>query len=72
MDGFELTRSLRGDAATAETPIIVISSRTAEKHRVHAQELGVNVFLGKPFNDEALLRHIERLINPEPMRRSVA
>ena len=46
----------------------MISSRTAEKHRVRAQELGVNAFLGKPFNDEVLLRHLERLLTPENQR----
>jgi chemosensory pili system protein ChpA (sensor histidine kinase/response regulator) len=71
MDGFELTRHVRADEATRATPIIMISSRTAEKHRVRAQELGVNVFLGKPFNDEALLGHLERLLNPH-IQRSVA
>jgi chemosensory pili system protein ChpA (sensor histidine kinase/response regulator) len=73
MDGFELTKHLRADAQTEKMPIIMISSRTAEKHRMHARDLGVTMFLGKPFNDAQLLRQIERLTkNDHPPARSVA
>jgi chemosensory pili system protein ChpA (sensor histidine kinase/response regulator) len=73
MDGFELTKHLRADAQTEKLPIIMISSRTAEKHRMHARDLGVTMFLGKPFNDAHLLRQIERLTRDDhPPARSVA
>ncbi|MCG3200636.1 MAG: Sensor histidine kinase RcsC [Gammaproteobacteria bacterium] len=73
MDGFELTRHLRADGRTEKLPIIMISSRTAEKHRMHARDLGVTMFLGKPFNDAHLLRQMERLTrNGHPSARSVA
>jgi chemosensory pili system protein ChpA (sensor histidine kinase/response regulator) len=42
----------------ANLPLIVISSRTADKHRNYAKELGVNVYLGKPYQEEELLSHI--------------
>jgi len=58
MDGFDLTRILRGDPRTRDVPIIMISSRTAQKHRSQAAELGVNVFLGKPYPEAELLQHI--------------
>jgi chemosensory pili system protein ChpA (sensor histidine kinase/response regulator) len=58
MDGFDLTRTVRGDARMQGIPIIMISSRTAEKHRSHAAELGVNAFLGKPYQESELLQHI--------------
>ncbi|BCB25346.1 hypothetical protein SKTS_02320 [Sulfurimicrobium lacus] len=58
MDGFELTKNVRGNAKTASIPIIMITSRTAEKHRNYAQELGVNVYLGKPYQEEELLGYI--------------
>jgi chemosensory pili system protein ChpA (sensor histidine kinase/response regulator) len=58
MDGFDLARNLRGDPRTRKVPIIMISSRTAEKHRNQAAELGVNVFLGKPYPEAELLQHI--------------
>jgi chemosensory pili system protein ChpA (sensor histidine kinase/response regulator) len=55
MDGFDLARNIRGDAALHDLPIIMITSRIAEKHREHAMELGVNHYLGKPYSDEELL-----------------
>ena len=58
MDGFDLTRNVRGDQRLQGIPIIMISSRTAEKHRSHAAELGVNAFLGKPYQESELLQHI--------------
>lgn len=58
MDGFELTKNVRSDAQTAHIPIIMITSRTAEKHRNYAMELGVNAYLGKPFQEDELLGHI--------------
>jgi chemosensory pili system protein ChpA (sensor histidine kinase/response regulator) len=62
MDGFELTKNVRGDQQTADIPIIMITSRTAEKHRNYARELGVNVYLGKPYQEEELLGHIESFL----------
>jgi chemosensory pili system protein ChpA (sensor histidine kinase/response regulator) len=58
MDGFDLARNVRGDPRTMEIPIIVISSRTAPKHRSRASELGVNVFHGKPYEEAELVRHV--------------
>ena len=58
MDGFDLTRTIRADPRTRGIPIIIISSRTAEKHRAQAASLGVNAFLGKPFQELELLRHV--------------
>ena len=61
MDGFDLTRNVRGDPRTMEIPIIMISSRTAPKHRSRATELGVNAFLGKPYQEADLLQQIAAL-----------
>lgn len=58
MDGFELTKNVRSDPQTAHIPIIMITSRTAEKHRNYAMDLGVNAYLGKPFQEDELLGHI--------------
>ncbi len=63
MDGFELTKQLRRDAATKRLPIIMITSRTAEKHREHANQLGVNEYLGKPFQEEELLRLVAEYVS---------
>ncbi len=62
MDGFELIRTIRNNPELRHIPVIIISSRTAEKHRELAKELGVNEFMGKPYLEEELIGHIERLI----------
>jgi len=62
MDGFDLTRNIRHDPRTAGIPIIMISSRTAEKHRSHADQLGVDVFLGKPYQEAELLQHVSQFM----------
>ncbi len=59
MDGFDLTRNVRADSRLAKVPIIMISSRTADKHRNYADEIGVSAFLGKPYQEEELLARIE-------------
>ncbi len=58
MDGFDLTRNVRADARTRDVPIIMITSRTAEKHKAYAREIGVNHYLGKPYNEQELLELI--------------
>ena len=65
MDGFDLTRNVRAAVALKTLPIIMITSRTADKHRQHASELGVDVFLGKPYEESELLRHIAALARRE-------
>ena len=56
MDGFDLTRNVRADPRLAAVPIIIITSRTAEKHQNYAKEIGVSAFLGKPYQEDELLR----------------
>jgi len=58
MDGFELARVMRNDERLKSVPIIMITSRTADKHRNHALEIGVNVYLGKPYQEQQLLDNI--------------
>ncbi|MDP2793630.1 MAG: Hpt domain-containing protein [Sulfurisoma sp.] len=58
MDGFDLTRNVRADKRTRGVPIIMITSRIADKHRNYAMEIGVNHYLGKPYDEEELLRLI--------------
>jgi chemosensory pili system protein ChpA (sensor histidine kinase/response regulator) len=62
MDGFDLTRHVRGNEATASLPIIMITSRTADKHRNYAMDLGVDAYFGKPFQEDALLAAIMGLL----------
>jgi len=61
MDGFEVARHVRANAVTRNLPIVMITSRTADKHRNHALELGVDAYMGKPYQEEELLEEIKRL-----------
>ena len=65
MDGFELARVMRSDERLKTVPIIMITSRTADKHRNHAMEIGVNVYMGKPYQEQQLLEHIAEQLNRE-------
>ena len=56
MDGFDLTRNVRADDKLKKIPIIMITSRTADKHRNYAFEIGVNNYLGKPYQEEELMQ----------------
>jgi chemosensory pili system protein ChpA (sensor histidine kinase/response regulator) len=60
MDGFDLVRNLRADARLRDLPVIMITSRIAQKHRDHAAELGVDHYLGKPYSEEDLLSLVAR------------
>lgn len=62
MDGFDLTRNVRGDERSRHVPIIMITSRSADKHRNLALELGVNAYFGKPYQEEVLLQAIAGLL----------
>ncbi len=62
MDGFELAGIVRHDERLKDIPIIMITSRTGDKHRARAEELGVDRYLGKPFNEIELLNTMAQLI----------
>ena len=61
MDGFEVASFVRHDDNLRDTPICMITSRTGEKHRERALAIGVNEYLGKPFQETELLDTITRL-----------
>ena len=62
MDGYELTRHVRRSERLKDLPIIMITSRAGEKHREHAFSLGVNRYLGKPYQESELLLEINSLL----------
>lgn len=62
MDGFGLARNIRNDVRTALTPLIMISSRTADKHQNLAKDIGVDAFFGKPVQDEELAAKVSELM----------
>jgi chemosensory pili system protein ChpA (sensor histidine kinase/response regulator) len=61
MNGVELTAHVRADEKIHEMPIIMITSRTTEKHQSMANSAGVNVYLTKPFSEDILMEHINDL-----------
>jgi chemosensory pili system protein ChpA (sensor histidine kinase/response regulator) len=62
MDGYEVATQVRADGRLAGIPIIMITSRVGEKHRARAIEIGVDDYLGKPYQEAQLLEAIEPLI----------
>jgi chemosensory pili system protein ChpA (sensor histidine kinase/response regulator) len=70
MDGYELATQVRADARLTDIPIVMITSRVGEKHRARAIEIGVNDYLGKPYQENQLLDAIEPLV--QSRRRKVS
>src|SRR6056297_3504617 len=67
MDGFELAAYVRDDTRLAHVPIMMITSRSGDKHRQHARELGVNRYLIKPYQEANMVRNVfEMLEMPVP------
>ncbi|HEY0879028.1 MAG TPA: response regulator [Zeimonas sp.] len=62
MNGFEFVRALRADDAARGVPVVMITSRSSEKHRALAQDAGVDVFLTKPYTEDVLASHITALL----------
>ena len=62
MDGFEVTNLVRHHEIHQNLPIIMITSRTGEKHRERAFSLGVTHYMGKPFQEAELLANIQQLL----------
>lgn len=62
MDGFEVTNLVRHHDIHRNLPIIMITSRTGEKHRERAFSLGVTHYMGKPFQEAELLANVQELI----------
>ncbi|WP_060509715.1 Hpt domain-containing protein [Pseudomonas sp. NBRC 111124] len=58
MDGFEVATRIRRDERLKDLPIIMITSRTGQKHRDRAMAIGVNDYLGKPYQESVLLQSI--------------
>ncbi|MFL0800215.1 MAG: Hpt domain-containing protein [Agarilytica sp.] len=65
MDGFEVAKTVRSTKRWESLPIIMITSRTGDKHREHAESLGVNNYLGKPYQEDILLEAIGEILEPK-------
>ncbi|MBS0463536.1 MAG: response regulator, partial [Proteobacteria bacterium] len=64
MDGYELATHMRNDPRLRDVPIIMITSRSGDKHRQRAFEIGVNRYLGKPYQEAELMRNVFELLTP--------
>ncbi|MBI3345218.1 MAG: Hpt domain-containing protein [Gammaproteobacteria bacterium] len=62
MDGYELATLIRNEPRLKHIPIIMITSRTGEKHRERAMQIGVNSYMGKPYQESELLKNIDSLV----------
>lgn len=65
MDGYELATQMRNDARLRHIPIIMITSRSGEKHRARATQIGVNRYLGKPYKETELVESIKSLLQEQ-------
>jgi len=65
MDGFELATHVRNEARLRNIPIIMITSRTGDKHRQRAMQIGVNRYLGKPFQEAGLMESIRAMLEEQ-------
>jgi len=65
MDGFEVATRVRASQNLKQIPIIMITSRTGDKHRQRAMELGVDHYMGKPYQEEHLLETLNQLLTVE-------
>ncbi len=66
MDGFDVIRSLRKSVLFQRTPVIFLTARSEKEYISKAQELGVNVYLTKPYDGTELLNAVKNIINQKP------
>ena len=65
MDGYELATHIRDDNKFKNIPIIMITSRTGDKHKDRAMKIGVNEYMGKPFQENELISNIRKQLKPK-------
>jgi chemosensory pili system protein ChpA (sensor histidine kinase/response regulator) len=72
MNGLELTAHVRSRAELAQIPVIMITSRSMDKHRRQALSTGVDVYLTKPYSDQELLQHVASAVTGRVEKRAAA
>ncbi|HEY4696758.1 MAG TPA: response regulator [Gallionella sp.] len=72
MNGLELTQHLRMKETTRHLPVIMITSRSMDKHREQAMHAGVDIYLTKPYTDADLLRHVHAALQTNSIREPAA
>lgn len=61
MDGFEVIETMRANPDLKDIPVIMITSRSLEKHRFRAMQLGASAYLTKPYREDQLLELLQRV-----------
>jgi chemosensory pili system protein ChpA (sensor histidine kinase/response regulator) len=72
MNGLELTAHVRSRPELSSLPVIMITSRSMDKHRRQAMSMGVNVYLTKPYTDQELLQHVATAVTGRAEKRAAA
>lgn len=72
MNGLELAAHVRSRAELAQVPVIMITSRSLDKHRRQALSMGVDVYLTKPYSDQELLQHVASAVTGRVEKRAAA
>jgi CheY-like chemotaxis protein len=72
MNGLELCAHVRSRSELAQLPVIMITSRSLDKHRRQAMASGVNVYLTKPYTDQELLQHVASCLTYAHEKRAAA
>jgi chemosensory pili system protein ChpA (sensor histidine kinase/response regulator) len=72
MNGLELAAHVRSRAELSQVPIIMITSRSMDKHRRQALSMGVDVYLTKPYSDQELLQHVASAVTGRVEKRAAA
>ena len=70
MDGYELATQMKADPRLRDVPIIMITSRTGDKHRQRAFDIGVDRYLGKPYQEAELLTQISEVLEQRALTES--
>ena len=65
MDGYEVAQNMSRDPRLKDVPIIMITSRTGDKHRQRAMDIGVDRYLGKPYQEPELMRNVFDMLGME-------
>ncbi len=63
MNGYELKSTLNNDPTLKDIPVVMLTSRSSEKHQQKAKELGVRHYMTKPYQEEAFIRMLESIQN---------
>jgi chemosensory pili system protein ChpA (sensor histidine kinase/response regulator) len=72
MNGLELTAHVRSRPELAGLTVVMITSRSMDKHRRQAMSAGVNAYLNKPFSDHELLQHVAEAVTGRAAMRAAA